>query len=255
VTTIDSQPAAVAALFDEPSQWRADIISEFRLRGAERCAAASPTPGFPQLLDSVVRVAREAPTGVWLDVGGGLGGTASWLERTIGQRVVVVDSSIGSLRGARQLFPSLDVTSADAGRLPVRDASVEVVIMSGVLSLLGDVAPLFAELDRVVSPAGRIVVTDLWSSTSLTERAEPNTFWSIEDIEAAAEEAGFRPLHSAIADLATGWWSSAAIQVHDEIHCRHSGAAAYPAWRRDLEHLDQVIADGAVIPCGIVLGR
>lgn len=65
-------------VFEAPAMWRADIIDEFRLRGAKRCAAASPSPGFPQVLESLVSTIEDARRGLWLDVGGGLGGVASW---------------------------------------------------------------------------------------------------------------------------------------------------------------------------------
>lgn len=244
----------IGTVFDQASYWRAEIIAEFRLRGSERCAAASPTPGFPQLLDSVGFALADAPSGPLLDVGGGLGGTASWIERTQHRHVMVVDASFAAVSAARQLFPELDVGCADAAGLPIRHGSVPAAIVSGVISLLADVDHLFAELRRVLTAGGRVAMTDLWSATSATRRIGANTFWSLEDIGHRARVHGFDVQHLAVSDLACGWWSSSASQINAEIVERHSGHPQYGAWRRDLEHLDRVVAARQVVPAAMVLG-
>jgi len=254
VATPSSDDRTVDMLFDTPARWRAEIITEFRLREAERCAAASPTPGFPQLLESVISALDDASDGPWLDVGGGLGGTASWIERTYHEHVIVADAARGSLRAARRLFPSLDLTAARAASLPIRDACVAVAIVSGVLSLLDDADALLAELRRVLCSGGRIAMTDLWSADAITFSDHPNTFWSLEDIAEVAQRWGFEVLHLAAADLSTGWWSSSAAQVNDEIIERHVGEPGFDVWREDLDHLDAIISSGRVIPAGLVLG-
>ena len=66
VTITSSDDDTVESLFGKPSTWRADIISEFRLRGTERCAAASPTSGFPVLLDSMLSALADTPDRPWL---------------------------------------------------------------------------------------------------------------------------------------------------------------------------------------------
>jgi ubiquinone/menaquinone biosynthesis C-methylase UbiE len=244
----------IVTVFDQASYWRAEIIADFRLRGAERCAAASPTPGFPQLLDSVLFALAGAPPGPWLDVGGGLGGTASWIERTQHRRVVVVDGSFAAVSAARQLFPELDVGCADAADLPIRHRSVPAAIVSGVVSLLADVDGLLAELRRVLIDGGRVAMTDLWSATSSTWKVGANTFWSLEDLERRAVAHGFGVQHAAVSELTSGWWSSSATQVNDEIIERHSRSPQFAAWRRDLEHLDRIVAGGDVVPAAVVLG-
>lgn len=247
-------PDDTTGVFDDPARWRRDIIADFRLRSDERCAAASPSPGFPQLLESVVWALADAPEGTWLDVGGGLGGTASWLERRHGKRVLVADAAFGSVSAAHELFPSLGVVAAEAAALPVRGRSVPVAVASGLVSLLAEVDTLLDELCRILVPGGRVACTDLWSAQPSTLRTGPNTFWSLEEFETVARRHGFATVHVAVSDLTTGWWSSAAEQVADEIGLRHRDDAAYGAWRDDRDHLQATMASGAVVAAGMVLG-
>ncbi len=250
MTTNDE--AASAPVFDVAALWRADIITEFRLRGAERCAAASPAPGFPQLLDSLLASLDPVATR-WLDVGGGLGGIASWLERTSAARVVVIDPSERSLIAARRLFPTLLVCVGTSDCLPVGDGSVDVVMLNGVVSLLDELTGLVVEARRVLAPNGHVLVTDIWSATNDTLTVAPNIFHSLESFAASWIEAGFGVRHVAIADTSTGWWASAATQVKDEIVVRHANDAGFAQWHDDMCHIQSVIESGRIMAAGMLL--
>lgn len=82
-------------VFELPARWRAEIIKDFRLRGEERCVAASPGSGFPQLLDTTLVALGQAPPSPWVDLGGGLGGVGSWLQRRTHRSVFLVDPAEG----------------------------------------------------------------------------------------------------------------------------------------------------------------
>ncbi|MGB3733867.1 MAG: methyltransferase domain-containing protein [Ilumatobacter sp.] len=234
--------------------WRSEIISEFRLRGAERCAAASPFPGFPQILESIIEALDVAPVGPWLDVGGGLGGTASWIERTTRRQVHLVDPVVEDLSSARDLFPGLSVSCGDVDRLPVRSGTVSAVVLDGVVSERADVVPLLREVKRVLAARGRLAVTDLWSSGASGGGVGPRYFRSLEDFVAVAERGGLALTHVAVADVSVGWWSQAAEQVHDEIAVRHRSSPAYERWCAQLERLQRVLDSGEVLAAGLVLG-
>lgn len=255
VETNPDRNGAVAEVFDEPALWRAEIISRFRLRGAERCAAASPSPGFPRLLNSMVGAIGEPPPGTWLDVGGGLGGVASWIGRTLGRTVVSLDPSVRSLQASCQLFHEVPVVAATGQHLPVRSGSVPVVLLCGVVSLLDDLEPLIAEAGRVLRDDGSVIVTDLWSATASSVESPPNVFWSLERFLQVAGTQGLHQRHVAVTDTSTGWWSESAAQVADEIRRRYADREGFDAWRRDTEHLETVVAEGAVLAAGAVLSR
>jgi ubiquinone/menaquinone biosynthesis C-methylase UbiE len=99
------------------------------------------------------------PPGTALDVAGGTGiVSAALVDR--GWRVMVADASVGMLRLADQRLPGRAL-AADATRLPVRDASLDLVTAVWLLHLL--VIPsadaVLAEAARTLRPGGWFVTT------------------------------------------------------------------------------------------------
>jgi ubiquinone/menaquinone biosynthesis C-methylase UbiE len=249
-----SEHDAAQGAFDRPALWRAAIIQEFRLRGAERCAASSPAPGFPQLFDSLFTELETCGTR-WLDVGGGLGGIASWVERNSAAEVILVDPAVNGLFAARQLFPTLAAAVGEGERLPVREACIDVVMLNGVVSLVEDVTGIATEVRRVLAFGGRVMIADIWSESHETVCVGPITVHSLEAVRATWGPLGFDVVHLAIADTSTGWWPSAAAQVNNEVVARHAADEGFAEWHNDLCHLDSVLESGGLIVAGLVLDR
>jgi ubiquinone/menaquinone biosynthesis C-methylase UbiE len=55
--------------------------------------------------------------------------------------------------------------------LPLADASVDVVISNGVIDLVPDKQAVFAEIDRVLRPGGRLQVADVVIHPEVSEDA------------------------------------------------------------------------------------
>ena len=111
---------------------------------------------------------------VVLDVGAATGQGARALKRRYPRaRVIAVDSSAGMLRraaGRRGWFRPFALLCADATRLPLADASVDVAFSNLLLPWCAPDA-LFAELRRVLAPRGLLTLTGLGPDTLKELRA------------------------------------------------------------------------------------
>ncbi|MFL6137561.1 MAG: class I SAM-dependent methyltransferase [Frankiaceae bacterium] len=93
-----------------------------------------------------------------LDVGCGTGWFAAGLRRAAPElRVIGADVSAGMLGRARA-EGAWPLVQCDAGRLPLADATVDVVTCRGVLHHLPDVEGALAEWHRVLRPGGAVIV-------------------------------------------------------------------------------------------------
>lgn len=105
------------------------------------------------------------PTGTRLtavDVAAGVGTLAPALRAFTGPDglVVALDRSRGMLRRAPQDLPRVQ---ADAVRLPLADASSDLVVFAFVLFLLPDARPAVAEAARILRPRGWLLAAT-WGS-------------------------------------------------------------------------------------------
>jgi SAM-dependent methyltransferase len=97
-----------------------------------------------------------------LEIGAGAAQCARWLLGQ-GAQVVALDLSLGQLREGRRIDagrsgPVVPLVQADAGRLPLADASIDVACSAyGAVPFVADSAAVMAEVARVLRPDGRWV--------------------------------------------------------------------------------------------------
>ncbi len=98
------------------------------------------------------------PAAGWaLDAGGGTGRVTQTLRQAVGA-VVVVDESAGMLRQARR--KDLPVVQGELERLPFGDGVFARILMVDTFHHLRDQQQAAAELLRVLSPQGRLVLEE-----------------------------------------------------------------------------------------------
>jgi malonyl-CoA O-methyltransferase len=140
---------------------------------------------------------------VVLDVGAATGQGARALKRRYpAAQVIAVDSSAGMLQAAarrRGWWRPFGLLCADAARLPLADASVDLAF-SNLLLPWCDPDALFAELRRVLAPRGLLTLTGLGPDTlrelraawaAVDDRIHVGDFIDMHDLGDALVRAGF----------------------------------------------------------------
>ena len=113
-----------------------------------------------------------------LDLGCGAGTDLLVAAQMVGPggRAIGVDMTASMLERARTSADAMGLSNVELREglvesLPVDDESVDVVISNGVIDLVPDKEAVFAEIDRVLRPGGRLQIADVIIHTEVSEDA------------------------------------------------------------------------------------
>jgi arsenite methyltransferase len=121
---------------------------------------------------------RIEPGSVVLDLGCGAGTDLLVAAQMTGLagHVIGIDMTASMLDRARASaaemgLANVEVHEALVEALPIKDASVDVVISNGVIDLVPDKDAVFDEIDRILRPGGRLQLADVVIHNELSEDA------------------------------------------------------------------------------------
>jgi arsenite methyltransferase len=118
------------------------------------------------------------PGSVVLDLGCGAGTDLLIAAQMVGPdgQVIGVDMTSAMLDRAAASARAIALENVELHEslietLPLEDASVDIVISNGVIDLVPDKEAVFAEIDRVLRPGGRLQLADVIIHTEVSEDA------------------------------------------------------------------------------------
>lgn len=126
-------------------------------------AAEGIRPGGLALTQRALRVAQLTRGDAVLDIGCGTGVSVAYLSREHGIRAVGMDASPWLVNRGKSAEPALPLLRAAGERLPFPDGSFDAVLLECTLSLIADREQVLDECYRVLTPRGRLIVTDLYA--------------------------------------------------------------------------------------------
>ena len=169
-------------------------LDQFHIRGLQATAELASAAGVK-------------PSTHVLDIGCGVGGPSRYLVTTFGCQVTGVDLSPGFIDAAVYLSGRCGLSErvtfrvGDALHLPLADDAFDTVFLQHVAMNIEDRAGLYAEIRRVLRPAGRFATYDLVRRDGdvvypvpWAREASASFLLSEAETRAALERAGFEVL-------------------------------------------------------------
>ncbi|ABB32035.1 Methyltransferase type 11 [Geobacter metallireducens RCH3] len=163
------------------------------LNWLELCRTVGPClrPGGTALTDRALEVCNLSADSLIADVGCGAGGTLYHLEQIGFRRLVGLDPSETLLGDAAPRLETARLIRGEAATIPLRSATVDLLLCECVLSVLpGRSAPL-REFARVVKDGGYLVVSDVFSTAGDEATGQAGGLLTRKELLAAVAGNGF----------------------------------------------------------------
>lgn len=212
----------------------------------------------PSLLEWVVEHLEARPGQTVLDIGAGLGGPTRWISHRVPATVVAVDALVDSVLGLHRLFPTLPAAAARAGRLPLRNASVDGVVAIGVLDQVASLSRTAASIARVLRPGGRLVAVFYVSDLPVAGAPDANRFRPAGAHLAPFTEAGFDTVElTSLRELGDtpDLWRRVRATVEHAVAERNADDPRYVAAMEDKRRFVALEASGVISVRGMVARR
>jgi len=145
-------------------------------RLADRYTSSRP-PLHPQIVGRfAARLAIRAPLGRALDIGCGAGLSTAPLT-SLARNVLGVDPALAMLQAAHRIAPDAAFAAGRAEALPFRSGSFDLVTAAGAINY-AEVDEFLADVTRVLTPAGHLVIYDFGSGRRFQEGPDLDSWFA-----------------------------------------------------------------------------
>ncbi|MDQ6784730.1 MAG: class I SAM-dependent methyltransferase [Actinomycetota bacterium] len=242
----EDDPEGAREEFDTEAAWTVEVLAELPTEDA--IPGACRGSGDPASLGWLADALEVSQATRFLDLGGGIGGPAAWLQRRHGCEPVVAEPMLDAVRGAGSLFGLHAVASAD--QLPFATEAFDAGWALAVLSTVDDTSGALAELHRVIAPAGHLGLQEyLRTVDRVDDPPEGNAFFTFEELGSALKQAGFETVEDiAMASLTSPppAWQALVDQVKATVADHHAGSEALKDSQRAEHRFAQLLSEGAL---------
>ncbi len=135
------------------------------LETADETGRGVMRPGGLFLTSKAIRSCGFQPGARVVDLGCGTGVSVEYLRDSLGLAAIGIDSHPGALKRGLRRNAQVPLVLGSAAALPFADQSMAGVLMECSLSVMGAEAKVLAECARVLTPGGRLAISDLYSRT------------------------------------------------------------------------------------------
>lgn len=139
-----------------------ETVRLYENEGFQAAAHDALRPGGLDLTRKAMAIAGFAERSRILDLGSGCGKTVEYLREALHMQAVGLDISDKMAAKARGLNSTLEIMVGDICRLPCADGAVDGVFCECVLNLLEDKPLALMQMNRVLKPGGKLIVSDLY---------------------------------------------------------------------------------------------
>lgn len=134
----------------------------------QEATGATLRPGGFKLTEQAVNFCALNKQTRILDLGCGMGATASYLYHNYGMKLVGIDPSEKLLNIAKAKNPFATFVKGTGDLLPFEDEHFECVLAECTMSLMHDVARTLEEVHRVLKDEGWFVINDVYAKNPET---------------------------------------------------------------------------------------